>query len=85
MKKLFPILAVLVLICTACQLGGGQAQPTPITAPTAIPTSTPVPLNATAAPSGNQAAGSTRNSADGMTEVVHPGGRFPDGRDRSER
>ena len=47
MKKLFPILAVLVLISTACQLGGGQAQPTPIAVATAIPTSTPIPLNAT--------------------------------------
>ena len=69
MKKLFPILAVLVLISTACQLGGGQAQPTPIAVATAIPTNTPIPLNATAAPSGNQAAGSTRTSSDGMTEV----------------
>ncbi|HEY9151978.1 MAG TPA: SUMF1/EgtB/PvdO family nonheme iron enzyme [Anaerolineales bacterium] len=76
MKKLFPVLAVLVLISTACQLGGGQAQPTPITAATAFPTNTPIALNATAAPSGNQAPGSTRTSADGMTEVFIPAGTF---------
>ena len=76
MKKLFPVLAVLVLICTACQLGGGQAQPTPIAVATAIPTSTPIALNATAAPSGNQTAGSTRTSVDGMTEVYIPAGTF---------
>jgi hypothetical protein len=44
MKKLFPILAVLVLISTACQLGGGQAQPTPLAVATAFPTNTPIPL-----------------------------------------
>ena len=76
MKKLFPILAALVLICTACQLGGGQAQPTPIGVATAIPTSTPIALNATAAPAGNQTAGSTRTSVDGMTEVYIPAGSF---------
>ena len=76
MKKLFPVLAVLVLICTACQLGGGQAQPTPIAVASAVPTNTPIPLNATAAPSGNQTAGSTRTSTDGMTEVFIPQGTF---------
>jgi len=76
MKKLFPILAVLVLISTACQLGGGQAQPTPIAVSTAIPTSTAITLNATIAPSGNQAPGSTRTSNDGMTEIFIPAGAF---------
>jgi eukaryotic-like serine/threonine-protein kinase len=76
MKKLFPVLAVLVLISTACQLGGGQAQPTPIAVATAFPTNTPITLNATAGPSGNQAAGSTRTSSDGMTEISIPAGSF---------
>ena len=75
MKKLFPILAVLVLISTACQLGGGQAQPTPLAVSTAVPTNTPAHY-ATAAPSGNQSAGATRNSNDGMTEVFIPAGTF---------
>jgi len=75
MKKLFPILVVLVLISTACQLGG-QAQPTAIAVPTAAPTNTPIALNPTAAPSGNQAPGSTRQSVDGMTEVFIPAGAF---------
>jgi len=75
MKKLFPILAVLVLISTACQLGGGQAQPTPLAVSTAVPTNTPA-INATAAPSGNQSAGATHNTNDGMTEVFIPAGTF---------
>lgn len=77
MRKLLPILAVLAMISTACQLGGGQAQPTPIPIATAFPTNTPVALNPTAAPSGgNQAAGSERTSPDGMTEVFIPQGAF---------
>ncbi len=77
MKKLFPILAALALITTACQLGGGQAQPTAISVSTAFPTSTPIAGNPTNAPSGgNQAAGSSRNSPDGMTEVYVTPGTF---------
>ncbi len=79
MKKLFPILAVLALIGTACQLGGGSAQPTPISVSTAFPTNAPIASNPTAAPSGNQSAGSTRNSNDGMTEVYIPAGTFTQG------
>ncbi len=76
MKKLFPILMALALISAACQLGGSQAQPTPLSVPTAFPTN-PVALNPTAQPSGNnQAAGSERTSADGMTEVFVPAGTF---------
>jgi formylglycine-generating enzyme required for sulfatase activity len=74
MKNLIPILTVLVLISTACQLGG-QGQPTPISVATAFPTNTPSG-NPTAGASGNQAPGSTRNSADGMTEVFIPAGSF---------
>ncbi len=78
MKKLFAVLAVLVLISTACQVGGGAAQPTPLALPTAGPTSTPIPLNPTeAAASGKEAAGSERvSSADGMTQVSIPAGSF---------
>ncbi len=78
MKKLFPILAMLALISTACQLGG-SAQPTPISVSTAFPTNTPIALNATAGPGGNQTAGSTRNRNDGMTEVFIPAGTFTQG------
>jgi formylglycine-generating enzyme required for sulfatase activity len=78
MKKIFPILAALALIGTACQLGG-SAQPTPIPVSTAFPTNTPVALNPTAGPGGNQAPGSTRNRADGMTEVYIPAGTFTQG------
>lgn len=77
MKKLFPILMALALISTACQLGGGQAQPTPLSVPTAYPTNLPVASNPTAQASGNnQAPGSERTSADGMTEVFVPAGTF---------
>lgn len=77
MKKLFPILAILVMISTACQLGGGQAQPTPIPVNTAFPTNTPIALQPTSAPSNNSvAAGSERTSPDGMTEDYIPQGTF---------
>ncbi len=75
MKKLFPILAAMALLSAACQLGGGQEQPTPIPISTAIPTNTSVASIPTAAPAdNNQAAGSERTSADGMTEVFVPQG-----------
>ena len=78
MKKLFPILLAVALFSTACQLGGGQAEPTPIALPEAGPTATPVPLNPTAEPaSGDTAAGSERVSpADGMIQVFIPEGAF---------
>src|SRR5258708_37915047 len=77
MKKLFPLLAVLVLFSTACDLTGGQAQPTAITVATAFPTNTPITLIPTNGPGGgNQSAGSSRNSPDGMTEVFVPAGPF---------
>jgi formylglycine-generating enzyme required for sulfatase activity len=77
MKKLIPILVVLMMVSTACQLGGGQDQPTPIALATAQPTNPPVALNPTAGPSGgNETAGSERTSPDGMTEVFVPQGTF---------
>lgn len=78
MKKLFPILLAIALLGSACQLGGGQAQPTAIVLPTAAPTLTPIPLNPTAEPAGgNVQAGSERaSSADGMIQVYIPQGTF---------
>lgn len=78
MKKLFPILLAVALFSAACQLGGGQGEPTAVALPTAAPTATPVPLNPTAEPaSNNTEAGSERvSSADGMTEVFIPAGAF---------
>jgi formylglycine-generating enzyme required for sulfatase activity len=77
MKKLFPILLVVALISTACQLGG-QAGPEAVALPTSAPTLTPIPLNPTAeAAGGNEQAGSERvSSADGMIEVFIPQGSF---------
>jgi formylglycine-generating enzyme required for sulfatase activity len=75
MKKLFPILVALAIISSACQLGGGEAQPTAIALPTAVPTNTPVAAIPTSAPVAvNAAVGTTRTSADGMTEVFVPQG-----------
>jgi formylglycine-generating enzyme required for sulfatase activity len=78
MKKLFPILLALALLSTACQLGGGQAQPTAIALPTSAPTLTPVALNPTAeAAGGNMEAGSERVSpGDGMIQIYIPQGSF---------
>ena len=75
MKKIFPILLVVALFGTACQMGGG-AEPTAIALPTAAPTLTPVPVNAPAE-SGNAEAGSERvSSADGMIEMYISQGSF---------
>lgn len=78
MKKLFPIFLAMALFISACQLGGGQAEPTAIALPTAAPTLTPVPLNPTTeASSGNTEAGSERvSSGDGMIQVYIPQGSF---------
>ncbi len=77
MKKLLPILAVLVFVGTACSMGGGQAEPTAIVLPTAAPT-LPSAINPTAEPAGNNLqAGSERVSpADGMIQVYIPQGFF---------
>lgn len=74
MKKLFPITMALVLLLSACQLGG-QAQPTAIALPTAFPTNTPPAINAPAEQGGT--AGSERaSSVDGMPQVYIPDGTF---------
>jgi formylglycine-generating enzyme required for sulfatase activity len=73
MKKVFPILAALTLLVTACQMGG-PAQPTAIALPETLPTNTPVPQGETDA---NTDSGETRvAAADGMVEVYIPAGTF---------
>jgi len=85
MKKLFPVLAILVLISTACQAAGTTSQPPP--EPTAVqpvevvvlPSPTAVPDNPTAAPqSGGVPDAKTERTAsvDGMTQVYIPEGTF---------
>ena len=78
MKKLFPVLMVLMLFLAACGGVGQDAEPTPIPLATAFPTATPVPLNATAAPADQSTeAGSERVSpVDGMVQVFIPEGSF---------
>lgn len=81
MKKLFVMLAVFVLIATACQAGGGsQAEPTPVTISenTPFPSPTPVAMNPTAEPQNNapDAGEEKASSVDGMTQVYIPDGTF---------
>lgn len=77
MKKLFPILTALALLISACQLGGGQAEPTAISLPTAFPSSTPPAVNAPAEVSAGGEAGSERvSSVDGMPQAYIPEGSF---------
>src|SRR5688572_8955763 len=79
MKKLFPILVILALIATGCQLGGGgNGLPTAINLPTVGPTETPLPVLSTAESSDEAPeAGTTRViPADGMVQVFVPEGIF---------
>ena len=76
MKKLFPILLAMALFASACQAGGAQAEPTPLSLPTAFPTNTPS-VNAPVEASGGNEAGSERvSSVDGMPQVYVPDGTF---------
>jgi len=81
MKKLYVVLLALAFVASACQLGGGQAQPTAISLPTAVPSPTAL-LNPTAGPQGGGAAeaGTEKVAAsDGMTQVFIPEGTFQRG------
>ena len=73
MKKLLPVLLVLMVFISAC----GSADPTPVAMDAAIPTAV-VEMNATAAPAdADTDAGSERTSpVDGMVEVFVPAGDF---------
>ncbi len=71
MKKLFPLLTALVLFLNAC----GQAQPTAVVLPTAVPTQE-VQANDPGQPAGGQAGDERTSDADGMVQVYIPGGKF---------
>ena len=80
MKKLYPlfyaVLAGLLIATTACG-SGGNAQPTPMTFSTAVPTNQPADTYPTAKPEGNANTGEERTaSADGMIQVYIPDGTF---------
>lgn len=66
MKKLFPILLALVFLSTACQSGGGQAQPTAVALPADAE-----PVSAAA-----KAGAETTSDTDGMIQVYIPAGSF---------
>ncbi|MGC8856133.1 MAG: formylglycine-generating enzyme family protein [Anaerolineae bacterium] len=77
MKRLIPILVALSVLVTACQMGGGQAQPTPLALPTAFPTNTPAVNPTQSSGGGKVEAGSERTSpVDGMVQVYIPAGTF---------
>ncbi len=71
MKKTIPILIALALFATACQIGG-SAQPTPISLPTAMPTSTPVGNVDNSSNTGSE----RTSNIDGMVQVNIPEGTF---------
>lgn len=83
MKKLFAVLAALMLVATACQMGGtSQAEPTAVPLDASpFPSPTPAPLNPTAEPENNAPdAGENKvSSVDGMTQVYIPEGTFQRG------
>lgn len=75
MKKILPVFAVIAILLSAC--GAGNAQPTAISLPTAMPSSTPAAANATAEIVSGGEAGSERvSSVDGMPQVYIPEGTF---------
>jgi eukaryotic-like serine/threonine-protein kinase len=83
MKKLFAVLMALMMVATACQMGG-SAQPQPTAVPlvaSPYPSPTPVPLNPTAEPQNNAPQQGTEkaSSVDGMTQVYIPEGTFQRG------
>lgn len=78
MKKLYFVMMALVLVLSACQLGGsGQAEPTAIPlAATAVPSPTAL-MNPTAEQGGGADAGTERVApADGMIQVYVSDGTF---------
>jgi eukaryotic-like serine/threonine-protein kinase len=74
MKKLFPIMIVLVLVLSACGLPGTNAEPTAVVVPTAIPEV--LSTNPTQAAKAGKAGDERTSSADGMVQVFVPGGKF---------
>ena len=77
MKKLFPILVILALFASACQVAGAQVEPTALSLPTAFPTNTPPAINAPVEVSAGNDSGSERvSSVDGMPQVFIPDGTF---------
>ncbi len=76
MKKLFPVLMVLMLFVGACG-ASGQAEPTPIPVNTAIPTAEVVQNSAGDAVDADTEAGTERiTPVDGMPQVFIPDGSF---------
>jgi len=74
MKKLIPVLAVLAIIASAC--GTGNAQPTAISLPTALPSPTPPTINPTTEVVAGEAGSERVSSIDGMPQAFIPEGTF---------
>ena len=83
MKKLYAMLVALMMVATACQMGGtSQTEPTAVPLEASpYPSPTSVALNPTAEPENNAPeAGNEKNSSvDGMTQVYIPEGTFQRG------
>jgi len=75
MKRFLPILLSLVFVLSACG-GNGQAQPTAIGLPTAIPTQEVAAPTETPRPAEGKAGDTRTISADGMIQVFVPAGSF---------
>ncbi len=77
MKKVFPLLTVVVFLMTACSVLG-QAQPTPIDLPAASPTDAPAaqPVQATEKPAQGSLGDERTVKASGMIQVFVPDGKF---------
>jgi len=71
MKKLIPVITIFVLLLTAC--GGGAAQPTAISLPTAAPTAAD---NAAQQPNAGKAGDVQTSPADAMQMAFVPSGSF---------
>jgi formylglycine-generating enzyme required for sulfatase activity len=70
MKKLIPVITIFVLLLTAC--GGGAAQPTAISLPTAVPTT----ADNAAQQNGGKAGDVMTSPGDAMPMVYIPSGAF---------
>lgn len=77
MKKLFPVLMAFVLLLSACNAIGEEAEPTPIPVATAIPTVESVQNEAGDSVAEDTEAGTERvTPVDGMVQVFIPAGDF---------
>lgn len=78
MKKLIPIILVLSLFISACQLGGGpvSGMPTPLAFSTAVPSPTSIPTGESISIEDGSTGTERTSAGDGMVQVFIPAGTF---------